>query len=104
MNADSNKLPIRVHLRSSAAILFFVLTEPRPSGSGQALLALQIPQQFVKLPLIRVVILPVAEIGNVKLANFSRRVLTHVRVEVLPIAQRVEVNKPNWKQHAPLFS
>jgi hypothetical protein len=59
----------------------------------------QITHQPLKRGLIRVVLLPVAEVGNKILAHLARRIFPGIAVEALPIAQPLKFRQPDRKQH-----
>jgi hypothetical protein len=63
----------------------------------------QITHQSLKRRLIRVMILPVAEVGNEILAYLARRIFPGVAVEALPIAQPLTPHQPDRKRHPPAF-
>src|SRR5271169_95145 len=60
---------------------------------------LQILDEPLEGDAIRVVVLPVAEVGDEVLAYLARRVLAGIAVEALPIAQRLKPHQPDRKQH-----
>jgi hypothetical protein len=49
-------------------------------------------------------VLPIAEIRDEILANFTRRVLAGVGVKALPIPQRLERSKANGEKHSAVFA
>ena len=65
---------------------------------------LQIAQQPIERRLIGVVILPPAEVRDEVLADLTRGVLAGVRVERLPVADRIEVDEPDREQHLPFLA
>src|SRR5271165_738733 len=75
-------------------------------GHRQRLLArfsFQIAYQPLKRRLVRVMVLPVAEVGDEVLAYLARRIFPRITVEALPIAQRLKPHQPDGKQHPLLF-
>jgi len=68
-------------------------------GPGR-LLRLEILEQPGEARLENVVVLPVREIGDEVLADLDPQVLPAIRVEALPIPDRIEVNKADREELA----
>ena len=66
-------------------------------------LSFQIADQPLKRRLIRIVVFPVAEVGDEELAYLAGRVLSGIAVEALPIAQHIKLHQPDRKQHPLAF-
>ena len=54
--------------------------------------------------LIRVVVLPVAEVGDEILANLAGGVFAGIGVEELPVAQGLKGREADGEQHTPLVA
>src|ERR1022692_1552507 len=59
----------------------------------------QIPEHPVERVLVRVVILPIAEIRDEVFADLSRAVDSPVRIEEPPVLDAVERHDGDWEQH-----
>ena len=75
----------------------------RMSGSSSRL-RFQIRHELGKRLLIRIVVLPVAEVGNEIFANLAGGIFSRVGIEALPIAQSFEGREPDGEQNAPLVA
>lgn len=65
---------------------------------------LQISDQPLECFLIRVVVLPIAEVGDEILANLAGGILSSVGVEAFPVAQSFKRREPNGEQDSPLVA
>src|SRR5208337_1106155 len=95
--------------RARTLVIRIVIPSDERSEESRDLLLLptthcfQVLHQPFKRRAIRIVLLPVAEVGDEVLAYLAGRVLSGIAVEALPIAQRIKSHQPDRKQHPLTF-
>ena len=67
-------------------------------------IGLQVPQKPLKRHLIRIVLLPIAEIGDKVFPNFNRRIFASIGVEALPIPNDRKRNEADREQDTYLVA